>query len=67
MNTLTTIASETVRLKDLTRCLLDCSADGYNRQIQTEGKQTRARRTAELAEIAEVSRHETEEIQNRQQ
>jgi hypothetical protein len=34
-DTLTTAASETVRLKDSTRCLLDRPADGYNRQIQT--------------------------------
>jgi hypothetical protein len=30
-NTLTTAATETVTLKDSTRCLLDRSADGYNR------------------------------------
>jgi hypothetical protein len=35
MNTLTTAASETVKLKDSTRCLLDRPADGYNRQIQS--------------------------------
>jgi hypothetical protein len=33
-NTLTTAASQTVKLKDSTRCLLDRPADGYNRQIQ---------------------------------
>jgi hypothetical protein len=33
MNTLTTAASETVKLKDTTGCLLDRLADGYNRQI----------------------------------
>jgi hypothetical protein len=31
-NTLT----ETVELQDSTRCLLDCPADGYNRQIHIE-------------------------------
>jgi hypothetical protein len=31
-NLLTTTASETVKLKDSTRCLLDRPADGYNRQ-----------------------------------
>jgi hypothetical protein len=41
-NTLTTATSETVKLKDSTRCFLDRPADGYNRQ-----KQTRARRRAE--------------------
>jgi hypothetical protein len=35
-NTLTTAASETVKLKDSTRCLLDRPADGYNGDIQTE-------------------------------
>jgi hypothetical protein len=35
-NTLTTAASETVKLKDSTRCLLDRPTDCYNRQIQTE-------------------------------
>jgi hypothetical protein len=39
-NTLTTAASETVRLKDSTRCLLDRPADGYNRQIQREADQS---------------------------
>jgi hypothetical protein len=42
----TTAASETVTLKDSTRCLLDRPADGYNRQIQTEADQ-RARRRSE--------------------
>jgi hypothetical protein len=37
-NTLTTAASETVKLKDSTMCLLDRPADGYNRQIQTEAE-----------------------------
>jgi hypothetical protein len=41
-NTLTTAASETIKLKDSTRCLLDRLADGYKRQIQTEGEQSRA-------------------------
>jgi hypothetical protein len=45
-NTLTTSASETLKLKDSTRCLLDHPTDGYNRQIQTEADQ-RARRRAE--------------------
>jgi hypothetical protein len=40
MKTLTTAASETVKLKDSTRCLLDCPADGYNRQIQTEAEES---------------------------
>jgi hypothetical protein len=40
MNTLTTAASETEKLKDSTRCLLDRPADGYNRQIQTEAYQS---------------------------
>jgi hypothetical protein len=35
-NTLTTAASETVKLKDSTRCLLDRPADGYNRQTQRD-------------------------------
>jgi hypothetical protein len=39
-NMLTTAASETVKLKDSTRCLLDRPADGYNRQIQTEADQS---------------------------
>jgi hypothetical protein len=34
-NILNTAASEIVKLKDSTRCLLDRSADGCNRQIQT--------------------------------
>jgi hypothetical protein len=34
-NILTIAVSETVKLKDSTRCLLDRPADGYNRQIQT--------------------------------
>jgi hypothetical protein len=38
-NTLTTASSETVKLKDSTRCLLDRAADCYNRQIQTEADQ----------------------------
>jgi hypothetical protein len=38
-HTLTTAASETVKLKDSTRCLLDRPPDGYNRQIQTEADQ----------------------------
>jgi hypothetical protein len=37
-NRLTTAASETVKLKDSTSCLLDSPADGYNRYRQ---KQTR--------------------------
>jgi hypothetical protein len=45
-NKLTTAASETVKLKDSTRCLLDRPADGYDRQIQTEADE-RARRRAE--------------------
>jgi hypothetical protein len=36
-NMLTTTASETREMKDSTRCLVDHPADGYNRQIQTEG------------------------------
>jgi hypothetical protein len=39
-NFLTTAASETVKLNDSTRCLLDRPADGYNRQIQTEADQS---------------------------
>jgi hypothetical protein len=39
-NTLTTAATETVKLKVSKRCLLDRPADGYNRQIQTEADQT---------------------------
>jgi hypothetical protein len=39
-NTLTTAASETVKLMDSTKCLLDHPADGYNRQIQTEADQS---------------------------
>jgi hypothetical protein len=38
MNTLTIAASETVKLNDSKRCLLDRPADGYNRYRQ---KQTR--------------------------
>jgi hypothetical protein len=38
-NTLTTAASETVKLKDSARCLLDLPADGYNRP--SGQKQTR--------------------------
>jgi hypothetical protein len=44
MNTLATAESETVKLKDLTRCLLDHPADGYNRYRQ---KQARARKRAD--------------------
>jgi hypothetical protein len=39
-NTLTTAASETVKLKNSKRCLLDRPADGYNRQIQTKADQS---------------------------
>jgi hypothetical protein len=39
-NMLTTAASETVKLKDSTWCLLDRPADGYNGQIQTEAEQS---------------------------
>jgi hypothetical protein len=62
-NTLTTAASETVKLKDSTRCLLDRPADSYNRQ-----KQTRARRRAEQSrpELTEIRRRQIEEVQNRQ-
>jgi hypothetical protein len=35
-NTLTTAASETMKLKDSTRSLLDRLADGYDKHIQTE-------------------------------
>jgi hypothetical protein len=38
-NTLTTAASETVKLKDSTRCSLDRLVSGCNRQIQTETDQ----------------------------
>jgi hypothetical protein len=40
-NKLTTVASETVKLRDSTRCLLDRPADGYNRQIQTQQNKLR--------------------------
>jgi hypothetical protein len=39
-NTLTTVASETMKLKNSTRCLLDRPADSYNRQTQTEADQS---------------------------
>jgi hypothetical protein len=39
-NTLTTAASETVKLKDSTRCFLDRPADGYNKQIETEADES---------------------------
>jgi hypothetical protein len=39
-NALTTAASETMKLKAWTRCLLDRPADGYSRQIQTEKDQS---------------------------
>jgi hypothetical protein len=39
-NTLTSTALEIVKLKDSTRYLVDCLADGYNRQIQTEAEQS---------------------------
>jgi hypothetical protein len=39
-NMLTTDASETMKLKDLTGCLLDRPADSYNRQIQSEADQS---------------------------
>jgi hypothetical protein len=38
-NTLSTAATESMKLKDLTRCLLERPTDGYNRQIQTEADQ----------------------------
>jgi hypothetical protein len=38
---LATFASETVKLKDSTRCLLDRPADGYNREIEIEADQSR--------------------------
>jgi hypothetical protein len=47
-NTLTTAASERVKLKDSTRCLLDRSADGYKRQIQTEADQRDGARHQDL-------------------
>jgi hypothetical protein len=40
-NILTIAASETVKLKDPTRCLLDRPADGCNIQIQTEADESR--------------------------
>jgi hypothetical protein len=39
-NTLTTAASETVKLKDAARSLLDRPADGYNRQMQIEADES---------------------------
>jgi hypothetical protein len=45
-NTLTTAASETVKLKDSARCLLDCLADGYYRQKRNREDHNRS----ELAE-----------------
>jgi hypothetical protein len=55
-NMLTSVESETVKLKDSTRCLLMRPIDGYNREIQTE---------AERAEIVELRRRQAEEVQNR--
>jgi hypothetical protein len=37
-NTLTIAASETVKLKDSTRCLLDRPADSYNRQNRQKSR-----------------------------
>jgi hypothetical protein len=54
---LNTAASETVKLKNSTRCLLDRPANGYNKEIQTD---------AEIAEIAELRRRQTEERADRQ-
>jgi hypothetical protein len=39
-NTLTTAASETVKLKDSTRGVLHRRNDGYKREIQTEADQS---------------------------
>jgi hypothetical protein len=47
-NTLTTAASETVKLTDSTRCLLDRPADSYNTQIQTEADQKASRRAEQI-------------------
>jgi hypothetical protein len=58
-NRLTTAASETVKPKDSTRCLIDRLADGYNRQTQTEAEQ---RSRSELAEVAELRRRQAEEV-----
>jgi hypothetical protein len=44
-NTLTTTASETVKLKDSTRCLLHRPDDGYITQIQTEADQNKVSST----------------------
>jgi hypothetical protein len=57
MNTLTTAASETVKLKDSTRCLLDRPADGCNRQIQTEADQRARRRT--ICRVRQVNSRQT--------
>jgi hypothetical protein len=67
-NTLTTAASETVKLKDSTGCLLERPTDGYNRYRQKQtrelgGEQSRSelaglrrrpKQTEELAELAEL-------------
>jgi hypothetical protein len=42
-NTLTTAGSETVKLKDSTRCLLDRPPDGYNRQKQSRASRVNRR------------------------
>jgi hypothetical protein len=42
-NTLGAVASETVKLKNSTRYLLDRPADGYNIEIQTEADQRELR------------------------
>jgi hypothetical protein len=58
-NTLTTAASETVKLKDSTRCLLDRPTDGYNRPSgrrklrDSRTKKTPDRRGTKQTEVKE--------------
>jgi hypothetical protein len=58
-NTLTTATSETVKLKDSTRRLLDRPADGYDTQAQTNAEQ-RSRRRAEQIRASRVKRQSTD-------
>jgi hypothetical protein len=63
-NTLTTAASETVKLKDSTRCLLVRPAGDYNRQIQTEAEQ-RARRRAEQSRSEQIRASRSKKMPDR--
>jgi hypothetical protein len=62
---LAAVVPENRKLKDLTRCLLDCPTK-QNRAEQSRAEQSRAEQSrAELGELAKLRRRQTEEVQNR--